>query len=500
MTTIIHKSGIGVPSDEKLDTAELAIDTSNGNLYTKLSDGSIAHINDGSGSGGGVEEAPVDGKQYARQDAGWSEITSTGGSSLWEQNGDDIYYDAGNVGIGDISPSVPLSVQNGDSEGTVAEFYGSTGGKTRPLSLISGTVNSWSGAEWDFNIASGGGEFAFSNLNGELMRIDSNGNVGIGTDNPANNGLTIEKSGTARLRLGQQGVRSWDLEARDSDFRINSASTLTEVMRLTDTGEVGIGGTPGTRTAGEYLEQAKTQIEGWKAEVKKRTAEQPEASTQEITLEVTDGDFGVFPTAEALAESMAERAIGGGNAKLQVAGDGYFSDKLLVGQAIQSPNTVGVSLNDNGNISAKRSGAVVGIFNRAASTGTIADFRYNDATVGSIGVSSGNAYFATTEFGIKPTNVGLVSTDTTGAAQVGVHDIGGKDYPWKDAHFSGTVYANGSPLTRATDLIETLSTLRNATKDETTLEGLRDAIGNAVGGLIEEFENQIATMPAPEEA
>jgi hypothetical protein len=43
------------------------------------------------------------------------------------------------------------------------------------------------------------------------------------------------------------------------------------------------------------------------------------------------------------------------------------------------------------------------------------------------------------------------------------------------------------------DLIETLSTLRNATKDETTIEGLRDAIGNAVGGLIEKFEAMQST-------
>jgi hypothetical protein len=48
----------------------------------------------------------------------------------------------------------------------------------------------------------------------------------------------------------------------------------------------------------------------------------------------------------------------------------------------------------------------------------------------------------------------------------------------------------------AKDLIKTLSTLRNATKDETTIEGLRDAIGNAIGGLIEGLEHEIATMPA----
>lgn len=53
---------------------------------------------------------------------------------------------------------------------------------------------------------------------------------------------------------------------------------------------------------------------------------------------------------------------------------------------------------------------------------------------------------------------------------------------------TGSLYVNGNPKIGTAELIETLSTLREATKDETTLEGLRDAIGNAVGGLIEKFE------------
>ena len=77
-------------------------------------------------------------------------------------------------------------------------------------------------------------------------------------------------------------------------------------------------------------------------------------------------------------------------------------------------------------------------------------------------------------------------------------DIGASAMRFKDAHFSGNVYAtnvfrDGSVLTSAKDLIETLHTLREATKDETTLEGLRDAIGNAVGGLIEKFEAMQST-------
>jgi hypothetical protein len=63
---------------------------------------------------------------------------------------------------------------------------------------------------------------------------------------------------------------------------------------------------------------------------------------------------------------------------------------------------------------------------------------------------------------------------------------------------TGSLYVNGTPKIGYQELITTLVTLRNATQDETTLEGLRDSIGNAIGGLIEKFEAEIAAMPAPE--
>lgn len=52
----------------------------------------------------------------------------------------------------------------------------------------------------------------------------------------------------------------------------------------------------------------------------------------------------------------------------------------------------------------------------------------------------------------------------------------------------GNSIIGSTPSVSPTQLIETLSTLRDATRDETTVEGLRDSIGNAIGGLIEKFE------------
>ena len=57
---------------------------------------------------------------------------------------------------------------------------------------------------------------------------------------------------------------------------------------------------------------------------------------------------------------------------------------------------------------------------------------------------------------------------------------------------TGSLFVNGQPKIGYSELLTTLVTLRSATMDETTVEGLRDSIANAIGGLIEKFEAEIA--------
>ncbi len=70
-TTIITKNGSGAPTAGQLSAGELAVDLTNKELYSKDSSGTVVKIG---GADSGLPEAPEDGKQYAREDATWTEV------------------------------------------------------------------------------------------------------------------------------------------------------------------------------------------------------------------------------------------------------------------------------------------------------------------------------------------------------------------------------------------------------------------------------------------
>jgi hypothetical protein len=99
---LILKNGAGVPAPERLEMAELALDTENGSLYSKLGDGSVVQLNDGADGvdlSGYVLEAPDDGKQYVRESKDWSELVLPDGGT------------GSSVHIGDTPPDDPQEGQ-----------------------------------------------------------------------------------------------------------------------------------------------------------------------------------------------------------------------------------------------------------------------------------------------------------------------------------------------------------------------------------------------------
>jgi hypothetical protein len=157
---------------------------------------------------------------------------------------------SGNVGIGTSSPDAPLEIDGGSTVNTV-------------LHLTSGTANTYLKLS-DSNTTNGGfigyateDMFLLTN-NTERMRIDSSGNVGIGTSNatPSNGeGLCIG-SGSTITRIDMRNTTTGDatgdgtsLQLNGNDFTIENreagyvaiSTSLTERMRIDASGNVGIG-------------------------------------------------------------------------------------------------------------------------------------------------------------------------------------------------------------------------------------------------------------------
>ena len=161
---------------------------------------------------------------------------------------------SGNVGIGTSSPVTPLQIKT-QTNGNAA-FQNSTS--------VTGGVkinafNDAANASVPFEID--GSSLQFNIASVEKMRIDSSGNVGIGTSSPvskldlASGNITISNSTNAPyINFVENTTRSQSLSRITMDqvsgtagqllFSTTTGGTLSERMRIDSSGNVGIGGSP----------------------------------------------------------------------------------------------------------------------------------------------------------------------------------------------------------------------------------------------------------------
>ena len=149
-----------------------------------------------------------------------------------------LYGGANNLVVGGGSANAGMSIYTGTSNVGRLFFADGTSGSARYSGFL------------EYNHSNDGLQIG---VNGSTkIKVDSSGNVGIGTTNPAfsaGKGLRIENSGTATLRLQDAGVHGFEIRASSTEAEFSSANAKpftfdtggSERMRIDSSGNVGIG-------------------------------------------------------------------------------------------------------------------------------------------------------------------------------------------------------------------------------------------------------------------
>ena len=306
----------------------------------------------------------------------------------------------GNLGIGTSSPDAQLDVTR-SGNGQIAVLQ-TTANRGFSFDSQSDTALQIASIQASTNMDLWANTVSFSAGGSERMRIDSSGNVGIGTSSP-----------TAKLHIavpdasvdGTKGVRITNVAGTivmlecgvssdsfvgttsGSDFSIRTNNT--EKMRITNTGNVGIG-----TTSPAFL----TEIVGG-------------ATTVETTLLQIRSNGGGIGTGSTIAfrNSTNSTADSGGvqlAALRDTASGGSFvirtadssgtiqnrvkvdeSGNLLVGKTVNDTTTNGCNISAAGRGSFSSNGQAVGDYNRTGDDGTLVNFLQDGTIEGTISVS-----------------------------------------------------------------------------------------------------------------
>ena len=420
----------------------------------------------------------------------------------------------GNVGIGTSSPSSKLSMV--DASGScVLGMAGSNGLGSYGSATISTVLNSSGNGYGDLTFGT-----SSAGTVSEAMRIDSSGNVGIGTSSPASKVTAYQGSAQSpatsgnmntgfmfgqgltdpMLNFGTDGDGTWYNSAFANNAGVGRLHRWltggTERMRLDASGNVSIGaasanssrlllnngGTSGAPQLMLTATGATTQTElrhdtsnnlifdNWGGS--NRTERMRIKSDGNVQLNgqlhFTDtGSLIARPTTNALSFNT------NGSERMRLDASG----NLLVGKTATDSTAVGVELNPAGIVFATRDSNVSALFNRKSLDGDIVTFQKDGSPVGSIGNRDADDLYINTAGGTGSLSVGGTEYYAWSSGAIypwtdNARDLGGASNRWDD------VYATNGTI-QTSD--------RNEKQDIAELTDAEQRVAVAAKGLLRKF-------------
>lgn len=379
-------------------------------------------------------------------DAGADDLTVSAGHAnsqlIFEAGGSERMRldSAGNVGIGNAVAST-INSQSGYSKLAVGTGSGENGatiysGSNGVLAFANGT--SGTSTYKGFMIyAHGDNSMRFGTDATERMRIDSSGNVGIGTSPARQFHLHDSSASYLHLTNGTTGSTANDgasISMAGTSLQISNRengvlqmyTNGSERMRIDSSGNVGIGTSPNANADLHVADTSDTRI--W--------------------VEATSGD-----TAELYAGtgvSLFNRSnsflnFGTNNTeRMRIDSSG----NLLVGKTSTSYAVEGIALRaDNAGVQSTVTDEAPFTANRLNSDGRLFLFAKDTTTVGGVGTQGGDLYLGTDDANIKFFNSASIQpVNSVGGVRDNAIDLGSSNARFRSAYLSGTAY-----LTKAID-------------------------------------------------
>jgi len=447
-------------------------------------------------------------------------------------SGDTITVPAGatvsgftSAGIDDNATSVAITIDSSEKVGIGTTTPGRTldvAGIVRSSTAFALGGNTSTPAEGSAIYRPASDNLAFVTNNNERLRINSSGNVGIGTSSPSNLlHLTSSQNGTAlqiantvdtngiRINSGVSGLASNSLQflnsSGDSLLIIDGTNKSTiignigytgyrasfgdfEVKNLDGSGNPGgtlvLSNTDGSIVSGQQLgnltfasyDQSGASTTGGVASIRAIASE---------TYSSTSGAYLSFLTHPASANDGTVN----GNMVERMRIDS--SGNLLVGTTDSTPASStggsGISLRENGSIEASRDGSAPLFLNRSTSNGDMVDFYYNGVSKGTIEVFGGATLGMTFRSNPQTGPSGIRGAQSSiipyyeGADRNNELDLGSSSTKWKDIYLGGGVFIGGTgTANKLDDYEEGTWTPAVTTSSLSDRHGFYTKIGNTV--------------------